>query len=55
MPTGPDGVVMDGYSSNEGVIGGAAGSAEREAEEHEGKNPNPTGGASARPCKEHCL
>ena len=52
MPTGPDGAIMGGYSSDKEVVGGAAGGAEKEAEEHESKKPNPTGGAGARPCKE---
>ena len=53
MPTGPDGMVMGGSSSNEEVIGGAVGGAEREAEERGGKTPHPASGAGACPCKEH--
>ena len=37
MPKAPDGTVVDESSSDEGV-GAAVGGAEREAEEHGGKN-----------------
>ena len=50
MPTGPDGTVMDGASSDDEIVGGAASSAEKEAEGHSGTKP--VGGAGARLCKE---
>ena len=51
MLKAPDGAVVDESSSNEGA-GAAVGGAEREAEECEGRNPNPTSGAGARPRRE---
>ena len=43
-------MVMGGSSSNEEIIGGAAGSTEKEAEGCGGTKP--VSGAGARPCKE---
>ena len=48
MLKAPDGTVVDESSSDKGA-GAAVGGTEREAEECEGKNPNPAGGAGARP------